>query len=53
MGQNIVRDPARKSEPSAIQSVPGPVSFGSVDLALVAGDQNGYLTIIAAAAAAK
>lgn len=50
MGQNIVRDHARKSEPSAVQSVPGPLSFGSVDVALVTGDQNGYLTIVAAAA---
>ena len=53
MGQNIVRDHTRKSESSAIQSVSGPVSFRSIDVALVAGDQNGYLTIVPAAAAAK
>lgn len=49
MGQNIVRDHVHKSEPSAIQSVPRSLSFGSVDATLVAGDQNGYLTIVAAA----
>lgn len=33
MGQNVVRDHTYKSEPSAIQPVPGPVSFGSGDVA--------------------
>lgn len=53
MGQNIVRDHACKSEPSAIQPVPRPVSFGSGDVASLAGDQNRSLTRVAAAATAK
>lgn len=52
-GQNTVRDHACKSEPSANQSVPGPVPFGSVGVALVAEDWNGHLTGAAAVAAAK